>query len=127
MKNNPPITDPFSWRHGVNIIVPANGICIPIRTLWPARINAIPASGATMQVFKTSSPWTDVVADLNAYLLTYANFNAGNLASLSTNWWLWASGAVTTPKSESTLDGSGFTAVLAISTGGTGVLEVCPQ
>ncbi len=82
------------------------------------RITAHPGAGATVKVFKSSSPHSLISADAAAGRLSYANFNSGDLSTLSSNWVLWASGSATAPMSEGTVDGSGWTGVIAISTGG---------
>ena len=83
------------------------------------RITVHPGAGATVKVFKSSSPHSLINADAAAGRLSYANFNGGDLSTLSSNWLLWASGATTAAISEGTMDGAGWTGVIAISTGGS--------
>ena len=83
------------------------------------RITVHPGAGATVKVFKSSSPHSLINADAAAGRLSYANFNSGDLSTLSSNWLLWASGATTAAISEGTMDGAGWTGVIAISTGGS--------
>ena len=82
------------------------------------RITVHPGAGATVKVFKSSSPHSLINADAAAGRLSYANFNGGDLSTLSSNWLLWAPGAVTTADSEGVIDNAGWTAVIAISTAG---------
>lgn len=88
------------------------------------RIAAVPGSGATVKVFKSASPPSLIAADAAAGRLTYANFNGGDLSTLSSNWALWAAGSATNYATEGTIDGSAWSAVIAISTGGTANLEI---
>lgn len=118
---------PLSRKHYRYIT--AGGITDAIRLDRPVRINALPRSGATIRVFKSSSAWPDIQADIDAGRLTYANFNGGNLSTLSSNWFEWATGPVTysasvPARSESQIDAAGWSAVLAISTGADANLEV---
>ena len=88
------------------------------------RIAAVPGAGATVRVFKSASPPSLIAADAAAGRLTYANFNGGDLSTLSSNWSEWSTGSVTTYGTEGTIDGSAWSAVIAISTGGTANLEI---
>ena len=88
------------------------------------RIAAVPGAGATVLVFKSASPPSLIAADAAAGRLTYANFNGGDLSTLSSNWAKWSTGNVTAYGTEGTIDGTAWSAVIAISTGGTANLEI---
>ena len=101
------------------------GITAPIYSVFgQMRITVRPGSGATVRVFKSSSPESDVQADYAAGKLSYANFNAGTLSTLDSGWFEWATGPTTVAATEGVEDGDKWSAVVAISTGGSAVLEV---
>ena len=107
--------------------IAANAISTPVLIQRAnARISVHPSASATVRVYKSSSPHSLIVADQAAGRLSYANFNSGDLSTLSSNWVLWASGGVTVPSTEGQQDSSGWTAVIATATGGSGTsnLEV---
>lgn len=100
--------------------IAAGAICPPVLIVRPrARLTAVPGAGATMRVFKSSSPMSLIQADIDAGRISYANFNGGDLSTLSSNWALWAPGAVTTQTSEGPGDNAGWSAFVAISTSGS--------
>lgn len=107
--------------------IAANAISTPVLIQRAnARISVHPSASATVRVYKSTSPASLITADQSAGRLSYANFNGGDLSTLSSNWVLWASGGVTVPSTEGQQDSSGWTAVIATATGGSGTsnLEV---
>ena len=88
-----------------------------------AGITVSPASGGTMQVFKSTSPWAAIQSDLADGSLSYSNLIAGTQPTSSV-WMLWASGAVTVAANEGPIESEGDTAIIATATTQAGVLEV---
>ena len=73
-----------------------------------ARLSVYPGAGATVTIS----------ADATAGRLTYANFNGGDLSTLSSNWVMWAKGGITAADTEGPGENSAWTSFIAISTGG---------
>ena len=88
-----------------------------------ASISAVPVSGGTMRVFKSSSPWEYVALDVADGSLSYANLIAGTQPTKSV-WMLWKAGAVTATTNERPIESAGDVAVVALSTTQAGILEV---
>lgn len=109
------------------VTIPVGGIS-PLVLLGQvaARISVTPGSGgATVRVFKSVSPYQVLFQDQAAGKFTYAAFNTDSYTG-NAQWYEWYSTGVTTPTTEGARDGALFTAVIAISTGGSGAstLEV---
>ncbi|TFZ81181.1 hypothetical protein [Candidatus Macondimonas diazotrophica] len=83
-----------------------------------ARLSVYPGAGATVTIYKSSSPHSLISADATAGRLTYANFNGGDLSTLSSNWVMWAKGGITAADTEGPGENSAWTSFIAISTGG---------
>lgn len=88
-----------------------------------ASITAVPVSGGTMRVFKSSSPWEYVALDVADGSLSYANLIAGTQPTKSV-WMLWKAGAVTATTNEGPIESAGDVAVVATTTTQAGILEV---
>ena len=88
-----------------------------------AAITVAPVSGGTMRVFKSTSLWEDIRADIEDASLSYANLIAGTQPTTSV-WMLWKSGAVTVTTNEGPIESAGDTAIIATATTQAGVLEV---
>ena len=86
-------------------------------------ITAIPVSGGTMRVFKTTSRLTDINSDIADGSLSYANLLAGTQPTNST-WMLWAPGPVTATTNQGPIESAGDVAVVATATTQAGILEV---
>jgi hypothetical protein len=76
-----------------------------------------------MRVFKSTSPWDNILADILDGSLTYANLIAGTQPTSSV-WMLWKSGAVTATANEGPIESAGDVAIIATATTQAGVLEV---
>lgn len=88
-----------------------------------AGITVAPVSGGTMRVFKSTSLWEDIRADIEDASLSYANLIAGTQPT-SSIWMLWKSGAVTVTTNEGPIESAGDVAIIATATTQAGVLEV---
>jgi hypothetical protein len=88
-----------------------------------AGITVAPVSGGTMRVFKSTSRWEDIRADIEDASLSYANLIAGTQPASSV-WMLWKSGAVTVTANEGPVESAGDVAIIATATTQAGVLEV---
>ena len=86
-------------------------------------ITVAPAAGGTMRVFKSTSPWANIQADIADASLSYANLIAGTQPTSSV-WMLWKSGAVTATTNEGPVESAGDVAIIATATTQAGVLEV---
>ena len=88
-----------------------------------AGITVAPVAGGTMRVFKSTSLWEDIRADIEDASLSYANLIAGTQPT-SSIWMLWKSGAVTATTNEGPIESAGDVAIIATATTQAGVLEV---
>lgn len=86
-------------------------------------ITAIPVSGGTMRVFKTTSPRESINADIADGSLSYENLIAGTQPTLSV-WMLWAPGEVTVTTNQGPIESAGDVAIIATATTQAGRLEV---
>lgn len=111
---------PLSFRESIL----AGGVSPPVRIpAAGASVTAAPAAGGTMRVFKSTSPWANIQADIADASLTYANLIAGTQPTSSV-WMLWKSGAVTATANEGPVESAGDVAIIATATTQAGVLEV---
>ena len=114
-------------RIGLKASLSSGDITVPVRYESLSRITAVPGSGCEMRVFVSSSRWSDIRADAEAGLLTYAAFTGAGPNGVS-NWMAWpegnANGGVTVITSSHPDNYEGSSAVIAVAIGGAGVLEV---
>ena len=103
----------------------ASGAASPVVPMSDAGsgITVIPVSGGTMRVFKSTSSWVKIQADIANGSLNYANLIAGTQPTNS-KWMLWNSGAVTVASNEGPIESAGDVAIIATATTQAGVLEV---
>ena len=111
---------PISWSETVT--AGAMSAHVKIRR-GGASVTVSPVSGGTMRVYKSVSPESAVLADLDDSSLNYTNLLAGTQPTTS-RWMLWASGAVTDVTNEGPLESDGDTFLIATSTTQAGLLEV---
>lgn len=111
---------PASYRASISAGAMSDAIRIPVAG---SGVTVIPVSGGTMRVFKSTSPWDNILADILDGSLTYANLVAGTQPTSSV-WMLWKSGAVTATTNEGPVESAGDVAIIATATTQAGVLEV---
>ena len=122
---------PHSWpMFGVYTCALGDGDITVPHKLQPAggAVSVYPATGATVKVWRSTSPDAAIDADQTAGRLTKANLEGDQVAAgMLSRWALWATGAVTGAGlcfSEGPVESAGDTAVLAESTGGAARFEV---